>query len=102
MHHRKALIELKVQKVKNDNRNPYDAFRDRIIFPIRDEYGAMNGFGGRIMDTHDKKPVKYVNKETGEVEIYEISKYINSNDSVLFRKSTPYTECTWLKNPSGN
>jgi DNA primase len=38
---------------------PYDIFRNRIIFPIRDARGRALGFGGRAMDPGD--PAKYLN-----------------------------------------
>ena len=31
----------------------YDRFRNRIVFPIRDERGRMAGFGARILDPND-------------------------------------------------
>ena len=45
----------------------YDFFRDRIMFPIRDQRGRIIGFGGRV-----------VGKDT--------PKYLNSPDSPLFHK----------------
>ncbi|MBC7783282.1 MAG: DNA primase [Burkholderiales bacterium] len=38
----------------------YDTFRDRIIFPIRDEAGRVIAFGGRVMPGSDN-PAKYLN-----------------------------------------
>ena len=38
---------------------PYDRFRDRIMFPIRDARGRAIGFGGRAMDPNH--PAKYYN-----------------------------------------
>lgn len=38
----------------------YDRFRDRLMFPIRDEMGRVIGFSGRIMSA-DAKGAKYVN-----------------------------------------
>ena len=38
---------------------PYDVFRGRIIFPIRDARGRCIAFGGRAMDPAD--PAKYLN-----------------------------------------
>lgn len=38
---------------------PYDIFRNRIMFPIRDARGRALGFGGRAMDPGD--PAKYLN-----------------------------------------
>lgn len=53
--------------IKNKDYN-IDLFRDRIIFPIRNIYGKIVGFGGRI--TSNKKP-----------------KYINSPETKIFNKS---------------
>lgn len=38
---------------------PYDRFRGRLMFPIRDEQGRVIGFSGRILDK--SSPAKYVN-----------------------------------------
>jgi len=38
---------------------PYNRFRDRIMFPIRDARGRAIGFGGRAMDPN--QPAKYYN-----------------------------------------
>lgn len=38
----------------------YDRFRDRLMFPIRDEKNRVVGFGGRIIDK-DVAPQKYLN-----------------------------------------
>ncbi len=46
----------------------YDLFRDRIMFPIRDQRGRIIAFGGRVMG--DQKP-----------------KYLNSPETPVFRKS---------------
>jgi DNA primase len=53
------------------NENFYDLFRDRIIFPIHDEYGNCVGFSGRT----------YLDKDN------EQAKYINSPQTVIFTKS---------------
>jgi DNA primase len=45
----------------------YDRFRDRIMFPIRDQRGRAIGFGGRVLD--DSTP-----------------KYLNSPETPLFHK----------------
>ncbi len=49
--------------------DPYDRFRGRLMFPIRDEQGRVVGFSGRILD--QSSPAKYV----------------NSPETVLFKKS---------------
>ena len=48
---------------------PYDTFRDRIMFPIRDARGRCIAFGGRAMDPNDG------------------AKYLNSPETDLFDKS---------------
>ncbi|WP_415401878.1 DNA primase [Tateyamaria sp. SN3-11] len=47
---------------------PYDTFRGRIIFPIRDARGRCTAFGGRAMDPNDN------------------AKYLNSPETELFDK----------------
>lgn len=42
----------------SDNKRRYDAFRGRIMFPIRNAKGQVIGFGGRVLG--DEKP-KYLN-----------------------------------------
>jgi DNA primase len=46
-------------------RGDYDAFRSRIVFPIRDARGRVQGFGGRAV-LPDQKP-KYKNSPEGEL-----------------------------------
>jgi len=48
---------------------PYDTFRGRIMFPIRDPRGRCIAFGGRAMDPNDN------------------AKYLNSPETELFDKS---------------
>lgn len=52
-----------------ENGRPYDTFRNRIIFPIRDARGRCIAFGGRAMDPADN------------------AKYLNSPETLLFDKS---------------
>ncbi|MBI9042993.1 MAG: DNA primase [Anaerolineaceae bacterium] len=44
---------------ERDDGRLYDRFRNRIMFPIRDNRGRMTGFGGRTMSAED--PAKYLN-----------------------------------------
>lgn len=60
----KQLIDLGMAIAGEKNR-PYDRFRGRIMFPIRDKRGRVIGFGGRIID--DGTP-KYLNSP--ETRIY--------------------------------
>lgn len=45
--------------------NPYDVFRGRIMFPIRDGRGRCIAFGGRAMSPDD--PAKYLNSPETEL-----------------------------------
>ena len=53
---------------KSDKGTYYDAFRNRVMFPIIDVTGGVIAFGGRVMD--DSKP-----------------KYKNSSDTPVYKKS---------------
>ena len=50
-----------------DGERHYDRFRDRLMFPIRDARGRVIAFGGRVIDSGEPK-------------------YLNSPETVLFRK----------------
>jgi len=54
--------------IKPDNGTPYDRFRGRIIFPIRDARNRCIAFGGRAMDPNAR------------------AKYLNSPETPLFHK----------------
>ena len=55
--------------IYNDkNKNYYDRFRDRLIFPIKNTRGQVIGFGGRTLSSEDSR------------------KYINSPKTPLFNK----------------
>ncbi|MEM6390958.1 MAG: DNA primase, partial [Pseudomonadota bacterium] len=55
-------------KPSNSGKKPYDTFRYRIMFPIRDARGRAIAFGGRAMDPEDG------------------AKYLNSPETDLFDK----------------
>ncbi|MCA0998403.1 DNA primase [Alloyangia pacifica] len=55
-------------KPSQKGRAPYDVFRNRIMFPIRDGRGRAIAFGGRAMDPRDN------------------AKYLNSPETELFDK----------------
>lgn len=52
----------------DDGGAPFDRFRDRLMFPIRDRRGRLVGFGGRALGEGAK------------------AKYLNSPEGPLFRK----------------
>jgi DNA primase len=66
------LIDSGMLSVREDDAThasrAYDKFRNRIMFPIRDENGKMAGFGARIVDPND------------------IPKFLNSPETPIFTK----------------
>lgn len=56
----------------------YDAFSDRIMFPIHNQVGEIVGFGGRRIDRPGETSDQA--KERGG------PKYLNTEDTVIFRK----------------
>ncbi len=63
----KSLLKLGLIIKKENNKGYYDRFRDRIIFPIRDNRGRFIGFGGRIFEGDQPK-------------------YLNSPETPIFHK----------------
>lgn len=57
-------------KTRESGAGFYDTFRNRLMFPIRDENGRVIAFGGRAMPGSDDK-----------------AKYLNSPETALFSKS---------------
>lgn len=55
------------ESIKNDRKNVYDNFRNRLMFPVIDIRGNVVAFGGRVLD--DSKP-----------------KYINTSDTLVYKK----------------
>lgn len=55
-----TLLELGLIK-KNEEGNIYDAFRNRIIYPIFSVSGRVIAFGGRTLEKNN--PMKYVNSQ---------------------------------------
>lgn len=53
------LVELGLARV--NERGPYDFFRGRVMFPVRDDKGRTLGFGARRLSDDDAAGPKYVN-----------------------------------------
>jgi DNA primase len=78
-----------------DGGQPYDRFRDRIIFPITDSRGKVVSFGGRAMDPNAR--AKYLNgPETGLFHksrvlygLFEARKILHANQSAAPNARTP-------------
>jgi DNA primase len=61
------LVEAGLLIAPEEDREPYDRFRGRLMFPIRDQRGRIVGFSGRIVGAGEPK-------------------YLNSPDTPLFDK----------------
>ncbi len=68
----KSLVSCGLAVEKSQGAQPYDRFRDRIMFPIFDIAGRPIAFGGRAMD-NDTQP-KYLNSP--ETDLYNKSKIL--------------------------
>jgi len=66
-HPQGVIIEAGLAVQPDSGKNPYDRFRGRLTFPVRDSEGRLIAFGGRILG--DGEP-----------------KYLNSPESALFHK----------------
>jgi len=62
------ILAAGLAKPSTKGKAPYDVFRNRIMFPIRDQRGRCIAFGGRAMDPNDS------------------AKYLNSPETELFDK----------------
>ena len=62
------IIDAGLARASTKGKRPYDVFRNRIMFPIRDARGRCIAFGGRAMDPNDN------------------AKYLNSPETLLFDK----------------
>ncbi|MGH7338429.1 MAG: DNA primase, partial [Myxococcota bacterium] len=61
------LLEVGLAVRPESGGEPYDRFRNRLIFPIRNAAGRLVGFGGRTLGD-------------------DVAKYVNSSESERFRK----------------
>ncbi len=65
-----VLLAAGLVKARDSGTGYYDTFRNRLMFPIRDENGRVIAFGGRVMPGSEDK-----------------AKYLNSPETPLFSKS---------------
>ncbi|MBC8110233.1 MAG: DNA primase, partial [Verrucomicrobia bacterium] len=66
----KAGLTLRKENENGTFSNPYDRFRERVIFPIHNVSGRVIAFGARILN-NDKNQAKYINSP--ETEVYHKS-----------------------------
>jgi DNA primase len=64
------LLKVGLIKTTAGGKDPFDMFRDRIVFPMPEPNGKVVAFSGRILHPNDKSP-----------------KYVNSPETDLYKKS---------------
>ena len=64
------LLTIGLIKKTEGGKEPFDVFRDRIVFPMNDTSGKPVAFSGRILHPDEKAP-----------------KYVNSPETPLYKKS---------------
>jgi DNA primase len=67
--HYAEAIELGLIKKSEKSGTTYDAWRNRVMYPIHDQHGRIVGFGGRALAPDEHNP-----------------KYLNSGESKIYRK----------------
>ena len=55
------LAEVGLTTPRSSGRGAYDRFRERVIFPIRDQNGSPTGLGGRLLAEGPDRGPKYLN-----------------------------------------
>lgn len=78
-----VFADLAIRSEKNGKTNYYDKYRNRVIFPIIDLRGNVVAFGGRVLD--DSKP-----------------KYINTGDTMVYKKGSGVFALNFAKNANDN
>lgn len=64
------LLKAGLIKLAEGGKEPFDVFRDRVMFPMAEPSGKVVAFSGRILHPNDKAP-----------------KYVNSPETQLYKKS---------------
>jgi DNA primase len=77
------LIEASL--LSRGERNTYDYFRNRVMFPIIDRRGHVIGFGGRTIDPAEQR-----------------YKYFNTRDTLVFKKGSSLFSINFAKNAPEN
>ncbi|UAJ65722.1 DNA primase [Candidatus Schneideria nysicola] len=60
----------------DDDKHIYDRFRNRIMFPLRDKYGNIIAFGGRIIDIDENNSSTPKYLHSPNTEIFHKNRYI--------------------------
>ncbi|CAN5778963.1 DNA primase [soil metagenome] len=76
------LLEVGLLTTSERATEPYDRFRDRIIFPIESETGRVVAFGGRVLGAAGKG----------------VPKYLNSPETPIYHKGSVLYALGWNRN----
>ncbi|MFN3188001.1 MAG: DNA primase [Candidatus Paceibacteria bacterium] len=71
------LLKAGLIKSAGAGKEPFDTFRDRVMFPLRDQSGRVVAFSGRLLTPNEKAP-KYVNSP--ETDLYHKSELLYGYD----------------------
>lgn len=77
-----TLLEVGLLIQREEGKEPYDRFRNRVIFPIESVSGKVLAFGGRILGPSGKG----------------VPKYLNSPESPVYHKGEILFGLSWAKN----
>lgn len=77
-----VLLEVGLLIQREEGKEPYDRFRNRITFPIESVSGRVLAFGGRILGASGKG----------------VPKYLNSPESAIYHKGKVLYGLSWAKN----
>lgn len=77
-----VLLEAGLLIQREEGKEPYDRFRNRVIFPIESASGKVLAFGGRVLGDAGKG----------------VPKYLNSPESPVYHKGKVLYGLSWAKN----
>jgi DNA primase len=77
-----VLLDVGLLVQREEGKEPYDRFRNRVIFPIESGSGKVLAFGGRVMGRAGKG----------------VPKYLNSPESAVYHKGEVLYGLSWAKN----
>jgi len=77
-----VLLEVGLLIQREEGKEPYDRFRNRVIFPIESTSGRVLAFGGRVLGKGGKG----------------MPKYLNSPESPVYHKGEVLYGLSWAKN----
>lgn len=77
-----VLLDVGLLIQREEGKEPYDRFRNRVIFPIESVSGKVLAFGGRILGASGKG----------------VPKYLNSPESPIYHKGKVLYGLSWARN----